>query len=405
MSRFRNCIAIVWLSFLFLLFSSLIFVCQVYAGANANATISIDLVPNGGRGNQIDDGVTSGTVSGRNTKIVVEVFATGVTTRLSGLVVEFHFNTSLLRFVEAENKAFLFDDPPLYGIGVHFTDIAPVMLLPSGFLARAEFTTVTDVTGQEFSIGIRRVALIERVGSVDVIAPTSTVRFNGTNTENLVKPIPGDLDFDGDVDFADFLIFTENFGKTGPVPTSSSGQPTEPIVTVHDTIYIESGVTPQRERAEKMLGFWQFKGGTLLTEYYVLGQIDPEITLNDGEISVFGSTHLGVLVGGVYSQRLGKYTLLHNSILLNFFYVFDIQGNRAVGQLFAFRSSETLSDARQYNLSSISGRTNGTGFTSYAGKPTLQQLDSDDKSNKVDVPQDIIDAHNRLKAILDSEIQ
>ena len=38
------------------------------------------------------------------------------------------------------------------------------------------------------------------------------------NSGSIVWPISGELDYDGDVDFTDFLIFTENFGKSGPVP-------------------------------------------------------------------------------------------------------------------------------------------------------------------------------------------
>ena len=132
-----------------------------------------------------------------------------------------------------------------------------------------------------------------------------------------------------------------------------------------------------------------------------MGHIDPERTFDDKEIIVFGSTDLGVLVGGGYSQRLDKYTLLHNSILLNYFYVFDIQGDRAVGSLFFFGKDETISDARIYELSTISGRTDGAGFTSYAGKLAVEQLEPNDQLSKAIIPQDIIDAHNRLKTILD----
>ena len=49
----------------------------------------------GGAGNQIDDGVTSGTVSGQGTKIAVEVFATSVTTSLVGVQIEFDFDASV----------------------------------------------------------------------------------------------------------------------------------------------------------------------------------------------------------------------------------------------------------------------------------------------------------------------
>ena len=58
---------------------------KIAAGPNANAVLSLDLIADGGAGNQIDDGVTSGTVSGQGTKIAVEVFAKGVTTSLAGV--------------------------------------------------------------------------------------------------------------------------------------------------------------------------------------------------------------------------------------------------------------------------------------------------------------------------------
>ena len=78
---------------------------KVAAGPNANARLSLDLIPNGGAGNQRNDGVTSGTVSGRGTTIAIEVFATGVTTSLTGMQLRFDFDASLLTFVKAENRA------------------------------------------------------------------------------------------------------------------------------------------------------------------------------------------------------------------------------------------------------------------------------------------------------------
>ena len=84
----------------------LIFSVYAAAGPNANAVLSLDLIADGGRGNRTDDGVTSGTVSGRSTTIAVEVFATGVRTSLIGVTLEFDFDVSLLSFVKAENSAF-----------------------------------------------------------------------------------------------------------------------------------------------------------------------------------------------------------------------------------------------------------------------------------------------------------
>ena len=225
----------------------LLFAVQVDAGANANATISIDLVPNGGQGNQIDDGVTSGTVSGQSTKIVVEVFARGVTTQLLGVQVTFDFNTSLLRFNRAENNAFLLAVPQ--DDGISFADITPVRLSPSGFLARVEFTTIADVTGQAFSIGIKSVTLAESAASSDVITSSNEIVFNRSSTTNtlfqIVWPMDGDINYDGQVNIADFLLLVDNFGKTGVVPTSrmaienalAAGGSGGTVITIRDTIY------------------------------------------------------------------------------------------------------------------------------------------------------------------------
>lgn len=385
---------------------------QIDAGQNSNAVISLDYVASG-QGNQTDDSIMSGTVSGRGTTIIVEVFAKNVSTSLSAVEILFK-SSSVLTYVGAENpNTFI---PVNLSNGVALTFANPLTPSASGdvFLAKTEFTTLVDVANSEFKIGIEKVKLVENINNSDEITSGNEIVFNRSSTTNtlntfqIVWPIDGDINYDGKINSIDYALLINNWGKTGDVPTSrmaiedalaTGGSGT--VITIRDTIYQTRSGSPQEERAEKLLGFWRFKGGTLLTKYYILGHIDPERTLDDGEITVFGSSDLGVLIGGVYSQRLGKYTLLHNSILLNYFYVFDIQGDRAVGQLFVFSSSETISDAREYNLSSISGRTNGTGFTSYAGKPAVEQLEPNDQLSKAIIPQDIIDAHNRLKTILD----
>ena len=153
----------------------------ISAGSNANAVLSLDLIANGGAGNQRDDGVTSGTVSGQGTKIAVEVFATGVTTSLLGVQITFDFKAEELKLDKVENSAFLFALPE--PTGVNFAATAPVTLPESGFLGRAEFSTVADVTDKEFYLGIKSVTLAESAASSDVIAPEmmammSTINFN-----------------------------------------------------------------------------------------------------------------------------------------------------------------------------------------------------------------------------------
>ena len=159
----------------------LAFAGQASAGANANATVSIDLIADGGAGNQTDDGVHAGNVSGEGTKIAVEIFAQGVTTSLVGVKIEFDFDASVLKFDKAENSAFAFIIPE--ATGANLAGAAPVTLPESGFLARAEFSTAADVTGKEFSLGIKAVTLAESATSSDVITPEmmammSTINFN-----------------------------------------------------------------------------------------------------------------------------------------------------------------------------------------------------------------------------------
>ena len=178
---------------------------KIALGTNANAVLALDLIADGGAGNRRDDGVTTGAMSGRGTKIAVEVFATGVATSLRGMVLRFAFDASLVRFVKAENSAFALAVPE-GSVGVNLASLSPVTLATSGFLARAEFETVADVTGREFSIGIERVTIAENLTSSDDLRTSSVIRFNA-------MPSP-DFDGDGMVGFSDFLAFAGSFGSS-----------------------------------------------------------------------------------------------------------------------------------------------------------------------------------------------
>ncbi len=218
---------------------------QAFAGPNASAVLSLDLIPGGGSGNRTDDGVTSGTVSGRGTTIAVEVFATGVRTSLAGMIIKFDFDASLLSFAKAENSAFGLSVPE-GSVGVNLAATSPVTLASSGFLARAEFSTVADVTGREFSIGIESVTLAESPTSSDELSTGSEVTFNAAPSPDfdgdnhvgfadflVFASVFGsrqgdgrynaaqDLNTDGSVDFTDFLIFAQSFG--GPPPSTGGG--------------------------------------------------------------------------------------------------------------------------------------------------------------------------------------
>ena len=106
------------------------------SGSNADAVLSLDLIPDGGAGNQVDDGVTSGTVTGKDTKIAVEVFATGVKTSLAGLLVKFDFDSSVLAFVKAESGAFGFNIPQ--ATGTYFAATQNVAIGGFGIFWRGE---------------------------------------------------------------------------------------------------------------------------------------------------------------------------------------------------------------------------------------------------------------------------
>ena len=180
-------------------------VAKVALGNNANAVLTLDLIANGGAGNRRDDGVTTGTVSGRGTKIAIEIFATGVRTPLRGLVLRFDFDASLVSYVKAENSAFALSIPEA-SVGVNLASTTAVTLAPSGFLARAEFETVADVTGREFTIGIERVTLAEGSTSSDALTTARVIAFNATPST--------DFDGDGTVGFSDFLALAGSFGSS-----------------------------------------------------------------------------------------------------------------------------------------------------------------------------------------------
>ena len=223
---------------------------KVALGNNANAVLSLDLIANGGAGNQVIDGVTTGAVAGRGAKIALEIFATGVTTTLRGVILRFDFDASLVSFVKAENSAFSLSLPE-GSVGAALAATSPATLATSGFLARAEFETVADVTGRAFSIGIESVTLAESSASSDVLTTSSEISFNaapspdfdgdgtvgfsdfltfagafGSRQGDAKYNAAQDLNSDGSIDFTDFLIFAGDFGSQ--VPPSGGGGTTTP---------------------------------------------------------------------------------------------------------------------------------------------------------------------------------
>ena len=239
--KFRICL----LSIICCLLSAI----QVDAGQNSNAVISLDYVASG-QGNQTDDSVMSGTVSGRGTTIIVEVFAKNVSTSLSAVEIIFK-SSPVLTYVGAENpNTFI---PVNLSNGVALTFANPLTPSARGeiFLAKAEFTTLVDVSNSEFKIGIEKVKLVENINNFDEITSSNEIVFNQSSTTNtlnpfqIVWPIDGDINYDGQVNIPDFLLLVDNFGQTGVVPTSrmaietalAAGGSGVTVITIRDTIY------------------------------------------------------------------------------------------------------------------------------------------------------------------------
>ena len=193
----------------FVVLALLICVGQAAAGSNANAVVSLDLIADGGAGNQIDDGVTSGTVSGQGTKIAVEVFAKGVVTSLVGVAVKFDFDTSVLMLDSVVNSPFTFFIPDGKTAVLAVNPVVPLTLAGSGFIARLEFFTVMDVTGKEFSLGISTVTFAETAANQDEVTSTSKIEFN---RDKQITAADADFDGSGVVDIADFLQFVDAYG-------------------------------------------------------------------------------------------------------------------------------------------------------------------------------------------------
>ncbi len=292
---------------LLLAFSVLACTSQAFAGPNANATVSIDLIADGGAGNQRDDGVTSGTVSGQGTKIAVEVFAKGVTTPLPAVVIKFDFDASVLKVAKVENSAF---SPILDDKGATFLALSPVTLPPSGFLARAEFSTVTDVTGRAFTLGIATISLQASSTSKDDVTTTDVISFNANNTNlspdfdgNGVVGIPDflqfvdhfgtsrgdagydakyDLDGNGAIGIPDFLIFVNSFGSQ--VPPSGGGGGGSPDLVVESPSVSDSTLTTGQSFTLSATVRNQGTGASASTTLRYYQSSDATISTSDTEV-------------------------------------------------------------------------------------------------------------------------
>lgn len=262
-------------------------------GSNSNAVLSLDLIPDGGAGNRVNDGVTSGTVTGKDTKIAVEVFASDVKTSLAGLLVKFDFDSSILAFVKAESGAFGFNIPQ--ATGTYFAATNNVVIPASGFLARGEFKTLVDVTNQPFSIGIDVVTLAESVNLSNDITTTKVISFNAA-------PPP-----------ATFSIFLDSDTADGNQSVTTLGVGTGSVVPIQifgNEIRGVNGVSARFEYDAAQIGYEGFDPGSLLPNAQVLAVPAENPTAIDISIVSFGgqATADSGMVGSVRFQTTNDFS-------------------------------------------------------------------------------------------------
>ncbi len=291
-------------------------------GADDSDVLSVDLITDAGSGNRIDDGVTSGIVAGSGQTIAIEVFATEVRTHLVGMILKFNFDASLLTFIKAENSAFPLTLPE-GSVGTNFATRTPVTLAPSGFLARAEFETVADVTAQEFSIGIETVTLAESITSSEVLTSANVITFNATASPDfdgdgtvgfsdfvqfasrfgVQQGDAGydarfDLDADGVIGFSDFLIFAQNFGKEVPSPGVGS-----PDLIVSTPTVSDNALTPGQSFTLSVTVRNRGAGQAASTTLRYYRSTDAAISTSDAPVGadVLG----GLMASGAVDRSIG----------------------------------------------------------------------------------------------------
>ena len=116
----------------------------------------------------MDDGNTSGTVAGAGTDVVVEVFIRGLAGPINGGELTFNTNMLTIKSVAVGTGLLLPQTDKTVSIG-----IIPAANLTNGHLATVTFTTASDVTGVEFTVG----ASVNLGGSM--LTAATPLTFNG----------------------------------------------------------------------------------------------------------------------------------------------------------------------------------------------------------------------------------
>ena len=148
----------------------------------------------------------------------------------------------------------------------------------SGFLAAFVLTATQDIPDGT-TLAISQVQLT--TGSLNPhILDVSRAEIRFTSLI-FIPAIGGDIDFDGDVDFSDFVVFASNFGKTGAVPTDPATLfSTPPVITLLDTVterVVDTVFVTNTRTITKLDTIYLTRIDTL---YLPLNEIPPPITEN-----------------------------------------------------------------------------------------------------------------------------
>ncbi|MCE2432180.1 MAG: hypothetical protein J4F29_04530 [Candidatus Latescibacteria bacterium] len=358
------------------------------AGPNANATVSLDLIVDGGAGNQMDDGVTSGTVSGQGTKIAVEIFTKGVTTPLQAVVIKFDFDASVLKVEKVENSAF---SAILDGQGATFLTVSPATLPQSGFLARAEFSTVTDVTGQAFTLGIATISLQENSTSKDDVTTTNKISFNtdpsadfdgngvvgvpdfllfvdhfGTSRGGASYDAKYDLDGNGTIGVSDFLIFVDSFGKEVPSSGGGGGSSGSPDLVVESPSVSDNTLTTGQSFTLRATVRNQGNGSSASTTLRYYRSSNSTISTSDTQVGTDS-------VSGLSASGTSAESISLNAPSSAGTYYYGACVNSVTGES---DTGNNCSDAVAVTVSSSSGGGGGGGSNTYGVGESLPNFPS-----------------------------
>lgn len=187
-----------WVYILVVMFAG--FTGQVLAGPNAGAVVSLDLIPNEGTSNQINDGILSGVNLGNGRRFTFEVFVTGVRTQLISVVVELDYdntNYPVIADFVGNNDVFPWQNttrvPDRVAIAKTITLLAdsPYTVPESGYLLKVSYVSrihKDDDVG--IVVGIETLTLITPSGDQDVLTVSDKVVLGSVPS---VKTLSGSL--------------------------------------------------------------------------------------------------------------------------------------------------------------------------------------------------------------------